>query len=1219
MNIKHKFKAVITGFALAMCVTAPLHADDIEIYTGGGLGATTIQPNVMFIIDTSGSMTRDVPNPLPPYDSTVTYSGPYDNTQIYYSTSSNINNCCGSNSHFDKTANTCDHSVKTYDDTGAITDATAGPLQNIGYYSDQIAQLSLVASGNWQHRTYSYQWHAMNSSNNTAAERAYPVECKRDAGIHGKTSGSPDKWIADSSTGWTNSDQNPRVWRRNRGMLWMYDGNYLNYYKNPGTGTTQNRIQVVKAGVKAIVDSNNNINICLMRYDRYAQGGPVVFPCTDVKTGRVAFEAALDDLQANGNTPLAETYYEALRYFGGKKIDYGATSTPTSAANTREGSTGNYQTPITAPCQENDIVYLTDGQPTSDFLSQARQASLASSFPTGQCDVGGPYWDSNLHAFSSATSTDDNCLDELAGWAYNYDVAERDSDYASHVGKQNIITYTIGFGEDVDAGAVQLLKDTAIAGHGKYYPATDQKTLQDTFNDVLGSVLAVNSTFSSPAVSVNAFNRATNLDDLYFTLFKPDEGPHWDGNLKKFKLVFDTNNVPVITDQAGASAVDSGTGFFTPGSISYWTQPADAPDGAETAQGGAASRLTLPTDTPPRHVYTFTGTYSDSNGVMSPSTVTSADLTTSANLLSDTNTNITDTMLGGVAANSDVTYIHSGSDVTVSYTTALLMWAEGYDIKNTVLKPDGSPANEAIQPRRVMGDPLHSQPALVQYGQIGSGSTAQPDLVAYVATNDGYLHAFNSLTGQEYFSFVPQELLPNLDTLFEDSSGVTKVYGLDGDVVPWINDVNKNGTIDSGDSVYLYVGQRRGVGYNADDSTYSSNYYSLDVTDRTKPKLRWVIKGGKGDFAELGETWSAPDVAKLKLGGTDRTVLIFGAGYDIAQDSVLTRTPDNKGRGIYIVDADTGQMLWRAGPDSGASTQMTNMQYSIPGRIKALDIDGDGYIDRLYAGDMGGQIWRFDIKPSDTSSDLSTLITGGRIADLDVDGDATAARRFYYPPDVALIAEPGKAPYLSVVAVSGYRAHPLNTTIHDRAYMIRDNDVYNQPANADYAAKMVTESNLFDTTNNYIGGDGNATQQASALAGLNSKKGWFISLNQADGSGYKGEKGLSEPLILNGTAIFTTYIPENNIAPVVDACTSQQSAGTGSVFYVNVTDGTPTEVNAGTVGTRTDRQTYVKRSGIPPSPTVIVTDKGDATCVGTECKDAKLSNSIQKSYWYEQQ
>ncbi len=59
---------------------------------------------------------------------------------------------------------------------------------------------------------------------------------------------------------------------------------------------------------------------------------------------------------------------------------------------------------------------------------------------------------------------------------------------------------------------------------------------------------------------------------------------------------------------------------------------------------------------------------------------------------------------------------------------------------------------------------------------------------------------------------------------------------------------------------------------------------------------------------------------------------------------------------------------------------------------------------------------------------------------LRIDASDINTRRFYYPPDVALIIESGQAPYLSIVAASGYRAHPLNQTIHDRMYMMRMDD-----------------------------------------------------------------------------------------------------------------------------------------------------------------------------------
>jgi type IV pilus assembly protein PilY1 len=153
----------------------------------------------------------------------------------------------------------------------------------------------------------------------------------------------------------------------------------------------------------------------------------------------------------------------------------------------------------------------------------------------------------------------------------------------------------------------------------------------------------------------------------------------------------------------------------------------------------------------------------------------------------------------------------------------------------------------------------------------------------YVATNEGYLHAINTADGSEVFSFMPQELLSNLPTLYDDASG-SKVYGVDGPIGVWFNDKNKtgllfdtSGNLDSDEHVYLYVGMRRG----------GNNYYALDVTDRSNPKLKWIINGGSGDFAELGETWSKPIVTKVKLNGTSKDVLIFGGGYDPGHDDAL--------------------------------------------------------------------------------------------------------------------------------------------------------------------------------------------------------------------------------------------------------------------------------------------------------------------------------------------
>ena len=1193
MDIKSRIRAMMTGAAIAAYAATPAIAEDIEIYTKASLGSDFIQPNVMFVMDSSGSMNDPVLGVPVPYDYTVTYTGCYDNTKLYY-TASGAMPGCASKDVFNKTSNKCDASLNKYD-LGVVIDPI-GALEKNGFYSDQIAQYNSKKN----------IWQPMSSLN--AAQQAYLVECFTDSGVHGET-GPSNPYIKDGGPWAATVPAVPSephlVWADGDNSLQIYDGNYLNYRVDPTVATTDDmsRFDIAKGAVEAIVIANQNINIGLMRFDGSSgggyEGGAVMYPALDVKASRSDFSSRLATMTAGGYTPLSETYYEALLYFGGKEIVYGDLAVPSNQTGTKEaGNPDFYQTPITKECQKNYIIYLSDGAPTRDYLDASLRGALPG-FDAGSCnsdpDPGntGDFIQYNLDADFSATSTIDNCLDELAGWARNNDVAERS--YGAHDGEQTITTYTVGFDfkdspEPVEAAALKLLQDTATAGGGKFYEAKSPDTLLSVFNQILAEILAVNSTFSSPAVSVNAYNRATNLDDLYFSLFKPANGAHWNGNLKKYKLGTTVDGsgdtVPEIQDAGGDPAVNPATGFFFDTAVSYWTPAADSPDGAETKTGGAASKLALP-----RNVYTFTGTYADVGGVSTPS---NGALTSATNKLVKTNTNITDAMLGGIAANPDVSYYDAGVTKTMPYTDALLDWAYGKDVLDT----DGVIDLEYDEPRRIMGDPLHAEPALVQYGELVSGD---PDLVAFVATNDGYLHAVDSIDGDEYWAFVPQEMLSNLAYIFEDAPVAGKSYGLDGNVVPWIKDDNFDGDLDdAGDHVYLYFGQRRG----------GNDIFSMDVTDRDFPKLRWVIKGGTGDYAELGQTWSTPNVERLRLGGTTRTVLIFGGGYDTGQDTVTVRTPDAVGRGVFIVDAETGELLWRAGPDGGADLVLPDMKYSIPGRIKPVDVDSNGYVDQLYFGDMGGQLWRIDIEESESPSTLSSLVTGVRIADFAVDSSVQDTRRFYYSPDVALIIESGQAPYLSIVAASGYRSHPLDQNIRDRMYMMRMDDIYKAPS----SYTTITEADLFDTTDNLIG-EGSAAQKAAAVTNLGSAKGWYIRFNELDGS-YIGEKALAEPLIIGGVGLVTTYVPED-LDPTSSSCVPK--AGTGIIYYVNVTDGTPTFNIAGTVDkTREHRKEFLKRGGIPPSPSVIITEGGTPTlCIGTECGSASMSLDLQKMYWYE--
>ena len=1178
MKIIHQVKAVLAGIVLSSSVVPVATAEDIEIYNSLGASSASSNPNIMFIVDTSGSMSA-TSLVKESYVDSGSYTGSCASDGIYFVSDGKPPNCATSTDYFDRAALVCDHALTAWSYDGTRDPSKPGSLGLIGTYSDQLAQFDPVKK-KWRELTIG-----------TSSERSYMVECFSDSGFHGASTGG-GKYIEDGGSGYTStSPTDPKiphlVWAGGEGNLQLFDGNYLNYLNDSSVPMVwRSYIDQVKSAVEIMVRGNTRVDIGLMQFDerywidgqRDTEGGPVRYPILDVGADRSDFFSRLSNLPAISYTPLSEVYYEALLYFGGKNTNYGRLSTPKNSTGSTVGgnAAGSYfVSPITGTCDKNYIVLLSDGQPTADDLDAA-QKNVLTGFDANSCMIEAKdinVTDDNQDAFNSDGSSKDNCLDELSGWAFTKDVAE-DPSIPAHDGVQHITTHTIGF-QLGNPGGIQLMRDAATKGGGGFHEAKTEAELIEIFNLIIASTLQVNSTFSSPAVSVNAFNRSTHLDDLYFTLFKPGEGNHWDGNLKKYKLEFEEvagERVPFIADATSTAdtpvhAVDTATGFFSESSKSYWTT--GAADGKEVTLGGAASVLTNN-----RNVYTNTSAYNSTAGVDVPQTPA---LTSGANEVADSNTDLTDALLGITGFPEFI--------AGTPYRETLLEWAAGRD----ALSQFGT-ANTYTDARTQMGDPLHAQPALVQYG----GTAAAPDLVAYVATNDGYLHAINVDDGTELYSFIPQELLPNLVTAMEDTGG-QKLYGLDGSVVAWIDDADNNGTISGSDRVILYVSMRRG----------GRNIYALDVTIRTSPELLWVIKGGTGEYTELGDTWSAVNVEKIKNGSLEKTVLVFGGGYDKTQDSATVRTTDSVGRAVYIADALTGERLW-IGSDGG-DTNIGTMEYSIPGRVKPLDISGDGFIDRLYAVDVGGQVFRFDIDNTNGAL-LSASVSGGRIADL-ADTGVENARRFYYPPDVALIAaKDGK--YHALALSSGFRAHPLDTAVHDRIYMLKDR----KTGLIKTGYTTLLESDLHDASDNIAGGDGadDATRDAE-IANVQGAEGWYIDLEDENNPGtWLGEKGLAEPLILEGQVILSTYTP--NMFSAANVC--EPNIGLGKVFFMDIQDATPT-YPAG-IDKRPQRHVELARGGIPPSPNVIITPGGEPTlCIGTECGSADFDLGVHKTYWYE--
>ena len=240
-----------------------------------------------------------------------------------------------------------------------------------------------------------------------------------------------------------------------------------------------------------------------------------------------------------------------------------------SATASYTGST--YKSPIQNSCQKSSIIVLTDGLPNGDSSSNS---SIQSLVRTGTPNS---IYTSCNRGYPTDGEANAGCwMPGLAEW-----LANNDNGPASISGKQTISTYTVGFGNISDT---RLLSDTATLGQGKFYTTSDTSGLVASLRSILVDILAENTTFTTPTVSVSAYSNFGYRNDLYYALFRPAEGARWLGNVKKYKATSDASGNLVVTDANGNNAVDSSTGFFLDSAQSYWT-PSNVVDGKSAALG----------------------------------------------------------------------------------------------------------------------------------------------------------------------------------------------------------------------------------------------------------------------------------------------------------------------------------------------------------------------------------------------------------------------------------------------------------------------------------------------------------------------------------------------------------------------------------------------------------------------------------------------------------
>lgn len=262
--------------------------------------------------------------------------------------------------------------------------------------------------------------------------------------------------------------------------------------------------------------------------------------------------------------------------------------------------------------------------------------------------------------------------------------------------------------------------------------------------------------------------------------------------------------------------------------------------------------------------------------------------------------------------------------------------------------------------------PPENQSGAQTYGTFASNNATRTNVV-YVGSNDGYLHGFEagyfttsgtfsdpsgtgigSNDGKEVIGYMPYNVLLTQAAQLTNPLGAHQYMV---DATPGAGDLFYNGVWHTwlvggvgtgGKEIYALDVTNPGNIPGAIASSFSStNAGSLVMGDWTNVTM-----------SHLGNTVGTPSIVRMHNG---QWAIIFGNGLNSGTSA-----------GVYIglVNSTTGAVTYLfLDTGVGSSTVKNGIAYVTP-----VDLDGDGIMDYLYAGDQQGNVWRFDVTSSSSTS-----------------------------------------------------------------------------------------------------------------------------------------------------------------------------------------------------------------------------------------------------------
>jgi type IV pilus assembly protein PilY1 len=426
---------------------------------------------------------------------------------------------------------------------------------------------------------------------------------------------------------------------------------------------------------------------------------------------------------------------------------------------------------------------------------------------------------------------------------------------------------------------------------------------------------------------------------------------------------------------------------------------------------------------------------------------------------------------------------------------------------------------------RILGDIVNSDPLVVgvpnfRYDKLPIGTDGRDSYAAfrtaikdrakmlYIGGNDGMLHAFNALTGEEKFAYLPKMVFDNLASL--TSPDYTHKFFVDGS--PYVGDAY----IDGGWKTVL-VGTLGAGGRGV---------FALDVTDPEDIQVLWEYTD-----VDLGFTIGKPAVARMQNGAW---AAIFSNGYGSTNNKAF----------LYVVNLADGTLIKKI--DTGVGTAGSPNGLATP----ALLADDYQTIEYAYAGDLQGNLWKFDLTddadPDDW--DIPFVTNPGSVrrplfAARNAVGQVqpiTAPLEIGRHPDGGFMIYFGTGKYFEsgdnlvganppVQSFYGIRDNGSRIVETDRSMLVRQAILYEDVLHedSDDLLRVVSQESV-DYSN---------------------KSGWYLDLRPPLPAAAEGERVVSAPLLRHGHIIFTTLIP------LTDPCTA---GGTSWIMELDALGGSRT-------------------------------------------------------------